>query len=154
MPEEHSAIGELTVGVYRHLRGGPVGEYEAQLRDVTRRARHGEVYVAVDVGGALLGTVTFAAHPSEYAQVTDPGEAEFRMLAVAPVARRAGVGRALVETCVVRARALGCRVLRLSTDPTMVDAHRLYEAMGFVRTPDRDWSPRPSVDLRTYALDL
>ena len=33
-------------------------------------------------------------------------------------------------------------------------AHRLYDRMGFVRTPDRDWSPRPDVDLRTYRIDL
>ena len=36
----------------------------------------------------------------------------------------------------------------------MHDAHRLYERMGFVRTPDKDWEPRPGIDLITYAMEL
>jgi hypothetical protein len=36
----------------------------------------------------------------------------------------------------------------------MVRAHRIYERLGLVRTPDRDWSPMPGVELITYRLDL
>jgi hypothetical protein len=36
-------------------------------------------------------------------------------------------------------------------------AHRIYERLGFTRTPDRDWNPLPDLDditLLTYELTL
>jgi hypothetical protein len=36
-------------------------------------------------------------------------------------------------------------------------AHRIYERLGFVRTPERDWNPVPHLDdiaLLTYELTL
>ncbi len=153
-PDEYAAIGEMTVEVYRDLHGGQLDEYELVLRDVEKRARDAEVYVAVDEAGTVVGSVAFATHGSEYAEMSGPGEAVFRMLAVSPSARGKGVGRDLVQLCVARARELGLDRLRLSTRPFMHDAHRLYERMGFVRTPKSDWAPRPGIDLITYAMEL
>ena len=65
-----------------------------------------------------------------------------------------GVGEALVRACVERAEQAGARTLRLSTQPQMAAAHRLYERLGFTRTPDRDWDPEPDVHLLTYELGL
>ena len=42
----------------------------------------------------------------------------------------------------------------LSTDRRMTTAQRLYERLGFTRLPERDWSPRPGIDLLVYAVDL
>ena len=42
----------------------------------------------------------------------------------------------------------------LSTDPRMTAAHRLYGRLGFTRLPERNWSPRPGIDLLVYALEL
>ena len=36
----------------------------------------------------------------------------------------------------------------------MRTAHRLYERAGFVRLPERDWSPVPGVNLLVYGLRL
>ena len=44
--------------------------------------------------------------------------------------------------------------VRLSTQAEMKAAHRIYERLGFLRTPERDWSPVPGVDLLTYVLPL
>jgi len=36
-------------------------------------------------------------------------------------------------------------------------AHRIYERLGFTRTPDRDWNPLPEpydITLLTYVLTL
>jgi hypothetical protein len=60
----------------------------------------------------------------------------------------------LVTNALQRARDAGAEVTRLSTAPTMHTAHRIYTDLGFRRTPDRDWSPVPDVELLTYALDL
>ncbi|MBW8486260.1 GNAT family N-acetyltransferase [Actinomadura parmotrematis] len=147
-------IGELTVEVYVH--GGLVGPesgYVATLADAADRAAKAELLVAV-ADHDVVGAVAYAPPGSPYAELAGPDEGEFRMLAVLEKARGRGAGRALVQACVDRARAAGLRGLRLSTQRNMRDAHRLYERMGFVRTPDRDWSPAPGVDLVTYRLAL
>jgi ribosomal protein S18 acetylase RimI-like enzyme len=153
-PDEYAAIGELTVRVY--LDDGLLTEtapYLATLRDVAGRAEEADLLVAVEAGD-LVGAVTFAPPGSAYAEIAGPGEAGFRMLAVAPAGRRRGTGAALVQACLARARQLGCVRVRMSTASDMTTAHRLYERLGFVRTPDRDWSPMPGVNLLTYALEL
>jgi ribosomal protein S18 acetylase RimI-like enzyme len=76
------------------------------------------------------------------------------MLAVSAAARGKGVGGALVRACIDRARESGFTGLRLSTQRNMGPAHRIYVRIGFERTPERDWSPVPGVDLLTYALTL
>lgn len=165
-PEELTAVGELTAVAY--LAGGLLafGEddpYLAVLRDARRRAEHAELLVAVRSGGdggggaaeEVLGTVTFAVHGGEYADIARPGEGEFRMLAVRPEARGRGVGEALVRACVERTAALGLARLVLSSQERMHAAHRLYERLGFVRTPERDWRPVPGLPpLSTFALAM
>jgi hypothetical protein len=76
------------------------------------------------------------------------------MLAVDPDARGAGAGEALVRACLEAASADGCSLVRLSSLESMRAAHRLYERLGFARTPSYDWSPGPGLHLRTYALAL
>ncbi|WP_282694249.1 GNAT family N-acetyltransferase [Streptomyces sp. CC208A] len=157
-PEEYEELGEVTARAYLddgHLDLGEDDDYLHVLRDVAHRAAEAEVLVAVDdEDGTVLGGVAFTAGGREYADIAVEGEAEFRMLAVAHAARGRGVGEALVRACVDRARALGSTRLVLSTQPGMVRAHRIYERLGFVRTPERDWSPVPGLLLLTYALEL
>ncbi|MGP4026970.1 GNAT family N-acetyltransferase [Actinomadura sp. 3N407] len=151
-PDEYDLIGDLTVEVY--VDGGlvsPASSYVGMLRDAAARAAESELLVA-EIGGEVAGAVAYCPPGSPYAEVAGPDEAEFRMLAVREKARGRGVGRAMVRACADRARAAGLTGLRLSTGPDMTAAHRLYERMGFVRTPDRDWAPVPGVDLITYAL--
>ncbi len=155
-PAELDAVGRLTLAAYDH--DGYLGEaedgYRSELLAAEDRAREAQLVVAVDDDGTLLGTVTFARAGTPWAEVSGPGEAEFRMLAVAAHARGRGVGDALTRWCLDRARADGCRGVVLSTLPAMHGAHRLYERLGFARTPDRDWYPAPETLLLTYRLDL
>jgi ribosomal protein S18 acetylase RimI-like enzyme len=74
------------------------------------------------------------------------------MLAVTPAARGRGVGKALVELCVRRSRELGFAGVRMSSMDLMTSAHRVYERIGFVRSPEDDWSPEPGVHLLAYHL--
>ncbi|MGI8681334.1 MAG: GNAT family N-acetyltransferase [Mycobacteriales bacterium] len=181
-PEEYAAVGELTVVAY--VAGGHGGTaYAERLRDAAGRAAAGELLVAtgsiivtsaaeksrnrgmelttIDVledrrgiSERLLGTVALFPAGAEYAQLAGAGEIEIRMLAVDPAVRGRGVGAALAAGCVQRGMATGASAIRLSTEPSMTAAHRIYERLGFRRTPDRDWSPVPGATLLTYALDL
>lgn len=152
-PGEYDAIADLTVTVYSSLEGGLHPEYAAILRRTAERAATAEVVVAVD-GGALLGSLTYVPEPGPQGSIATGNEAEFRTLVVAPEAQGRGVGRGLVRWSIDRARRDGRDRLVLSTMPWMRVAHGLYERMGFVRTPGRDWHPRPDIDCWTYALDL
>jgi len=154
-PEEYAAAGEVTVRAYDvdgHL-AGDVG-YDAQLRDIARRVELAEVLVAVDAAGEVLGTVTIVRPGSPYAEISRPGELEFRMLAVAPSARGRGIGEALTRAVLDRARALGIRQVVLSSLDGMRSAHRLYERLGFERLPERDWRPYPHISLIAYRIDV
>jgi len=154
--DEYADVGALTLEAYRvdgHLDG--VDDYGDELADAARRAAEASLLVAVDESsGRLLGTVTYCCHGTPYAEVSHPGEAEFRMLAVAPAARGTGVGRALVQACVARARTEGRSALALCSLESMRPAHRIYERMGFRRAPDRDWEPEPGIVLIGYVLPL
>jgi GNAT superfamily N-acetyltransferase len=150
---EVADAGAVTEAAYRAA-GLAVHGYVDALRDAGRRADEAELLVAVDAGGAVLGSVTFCPAGSPWRELARDEEAEFRMLAVRPDAQRLGVGRALTEACVDRARELGFRALVLSTPSVAPAPHRLYEGIGFVRDPARDWSPVPGVELFAYVLLL
>jgi len=154
-PADLPTVGDLTLAAY--VADGflsATDDYAGELRAAADRAAGGELAVAVDTHGELLGTVTFALAGTALAEVSRPGEAEFRMLAVAPSARGRGVGAALALWCVERARDRACTAVAISTMTLMRSAHRIYERMGFVRAPDRDWWPSPQVQLIAYRLDL
>ncbi|MDO0911892.1 GNAT family N-acetyltransferase [Streptomyces sp. DT2A-34] len=159
-PAEYEALGEITAQAYLQdglLDFGESDEYLGELKDVAKRAAAAEVLVAVEKG-RLLGGVTFVPSGGPMADIARSGEAEIRMLAVSREARGRGAGEALVRACVDRARATeGCVRIVLSTQRTMHSAHRIYERLGFVRTPARDWNPIPAladITLLTYELTL
>ncbi|MFF9484237.1 GNAT family N-acetyltransferase [Streptomyces sp. NPDC014676] len=159
-PGEHAELGEITAQAYLLdglLDFGESDTYLGELRNVGKRAAAAEVLVAV-ADGTVLGGVTFVPGPGPMADIAGPGEAEIRMLAVARAVRGRGAGEALVRACVDRARATGgCVRVVLSTQRTMHAAHRIYERLGFTRTPERDWGPlaeRPDLTLLTYELTL
>ncbi len=46
--------------------------------------------------------------------------------------RSAGIGRALMDAAIARARARGCVIMQLTSDASRVRAHAFYERLGFV----------------------
>lgn len=154
-PRELETVGLLTLAAYTadgHL--VPDDPYAGELLAADQRAEQADLVVAVAHDGTVLGTVTFCLPGSPWAEISRPGEAEFRMLAVAPEARGRGVGEALAAWCVDRARERGCTAVALSSLDQMHTAHRLYQRLGFVRAPERDWQPMPGVRLIAYVLEL
>lgn len=61
--------------------------------------------------------------------------AEFRRLWVRPTHRGTGIGRALTQTVIEKARSEGYETLGLTTPPWATASHALYESMGFEQTP-------------------
>jgi GNAT superfamily N-acetyltransferase len=115
-----------------------VDAYLAELLDVPSRFDVAETYVAVR-NRRIVGSVAF--YPDvvlEGWSNLPAGWAGFRALVVHPDARGGGVGRALVEQCLARAREVRAPALGIHTIALLADAVRLYERLGFVRCPEFD----------------
>jgi ribosomal protein S18 acetylase RimI-like enzyme len=151
-PEEANALGELTVRVYEAI-GATDDEYTPQLRDVRGRLETCTVLVAVDAD-RVVGGVAYVPGPGPWADRAESDEAELRMLVVDPEHRNQGIGEALTRRCIDLATEAGKRRLVLLSEADMTTAHRLYQRLGFVRTPDRDWHHSPEVDLLAFVLTI
>ncbi len=159
-PDEFTTIGDIAVAAYRSLGTEPEG-YVDYLRDTAARAEAAVVLVAVDDGAGdergrmVLGTVTYVPGPGRpLSEIEGEAEAGFRVLAVAPAAHGRGVGRAVVEAVVARARTDGKAGLAIFTRPSMKAAHHLYESLGFERDSSADWEFEPGEWLWAYRLRL
>lgn len=154
-PEEHDSLARVTVAAYRELLAEHLSEgYAAELADVAARAQASELLVAVDTEGEVLGGIAYVRTGSPLAWFDGSDIAGLRMLAVAPEAQGRGVGAALIDASVARARDEGTRLVLLHTTARMTVAHRVYERAGFRRDPERDVVLTGGLHLLAYALDL
>jgi ribosomal protein S18 acetylase RimI-like enzyme len=152
---DHAAIGEVTVAAYEEFGAAAEVGYVEHLRDAASRDREAELWVATeDETDDVLGTVTLCPNGSPWREIGTDDEAEFRMLAVAPTEQGRGVGSALMDLVVRRAREDAAAAIVLSSLAEMTAAHRIYRRQGFERVPDRDWSPVPGVDLIAFRKEL
>ena len=157
-PDELEAVAALTVAAFQQY--APLVS-PAFLRDwmsdagrIGPRLERAEVLVA-EHAGALAGTVTLYRNGEGYWMAEWPVEwATVRLLAVDPAARGLGIGRALVEACLERARALPAATVGLHTAGFMAAAQGLYESLGFVRVPSLDVSEEGAPEALAYRRDL
>ena len=114
--------------------------------------------IVAERDGELVGSVML--YPPAVSAYGDIGGSplaswpELRLLAVSPSARGLGIGRALVDACVERARALGATHLGLHTSMSMRAAMQLYMGLGFVRAPELDFQPAGAELVEGYVLKL
>jgi GNAT superfamily N-acetyltransferase len=95
-------------------------------------------------GGDAIGCVALRPLPG--------GVGEVKRMYVLRDWRGKGVGRALLETLVAHARALGYHKLRLGTLADMTGARALYASLGFV--PIDRYREDEMVDTEFYEKDL
>lgn len=161
-PSEIDDVGDLLLdayGEYAALMPEPAWRfYAADIADVRGRLEQSKLLVAEDEEG-LAGTVTF--YPPESESPWPGPWAYMRLLAVAPARRGRGVGRALVEHVIGRARERGARGIGIHTAAWMSSAVGLYESLGFTRDGRFDIEP-PGItmadgsplSIRAYRLEL
>jgi GNAT superfamily N-acetyltransferase len=90
----------------------------------------GEVLVA-ELGGRIVGAVAYVGPGVPKAEFFRTEWPIMRMLVVAPEARGHGIGRALAQECLGRAKRDGASVFALHTSELMQVALTMYQRMGF-----------------------
>ena len=149
-PNEFKAIGQLMVEVYSQLEGFPKPEahpvyYEmlAKVGELTQKEGT-ELLVAVSSEGEIAGAVVYfndirhygaddiAAHEKE--------AAGFRLLAVGPSTRGAGLGKRLTIECINKAKEANHKQVIIHSTNAMKLAWGMYERLGFRRSEDLDFS--------------
>lgn len=104
--------------------------FRARLANMAGLASAGEVIVA-ELDNQVVGAVAYIGPGLPKADFFKPEWPIMRMLVVAPSARGLGVGRALVDECLRRARRDGASVFALHTSELMQVALPMYQRMGF-----------------------
>jgi GNAT superfamily N-acetyltransferase len=151
--DELDTVAALAVDAYaeyaQHMSPDAWSAFAQNIANVRGRSNEAEILVA-ERAGQLVGTVTLFTD-WRGAQSDSYG---VRLLAVPPAERGTGVGRALMENCIERARRDGKDRVVLTTTQEMESARDLYERLGFVREPSLDHEPAPGVRAQGYALKL
>ncbi len=156
-PSELAAIQVLTLAAYQQYATlMPHWEMYLQQLLATLAGDSRAKRIVAQRNGQLVGSVLlYPASANVYGTDTaQAGWPEMRLLAVAPEARGQGVGAALLDECMRRARQAGAAWLGLHTEDIMEAAVRMYTGRGFVRTPEYDFSPAEGVLVKGYRRRL
>lgn len=103
----------------------------AHIGNMSTLANDGELIVAAEPGGRLVGAVVYVGPNAPKAAFFQTEWAVVRMLVVAPDARGQGLGRLLTEACLARATRDQAHTLALYTSALMQVALPMYLRMGF-----------------------
>lgn len=100
--------------------------------------------IVAELDGNIAGVIGYVRPQRPREEVFPPEWAVIRMLSVAPEARGHGIGRALTQECIARAKRDGASIIGLHTGPMFRTALELYLCMGFTyqrALPDRRGHP-------------
>jgi GNAT superfamily N-acetyltransferase len=132
LPADAPAIDALAVAAFEQFKDAYADwpAFRDKIGSMSALAAQGEIIVAQQ-GSRLLGAVAYIGPQQAKSAFFDPAWPIMRMLVVAPQARGLGVGRALAQECIARARRDKATVFALHTSELMSVALPMYQRMGF-----------------------
>lgn len=156
---ERRIIRDLTIAAYEQYQAVmPPGfwtRYQHNLIATLDGEGNFERIVA-EQNGSIIGSVLL--YPPEADSYTGAAIStaypEVRFLAVLPQMRGQGIGNALMMECERRAREAGAQAIGLHTAEIMQTAVRMYERLGYVRTPETDFRPGEGIVVLGYRHTL
>ncbi len=113
-------------------------DWPAMLAGLSRTSdlsASGEVIIA-ELQASFAGAVAYFGPDRPKAAFFDQSWPIIRMLVVDPAFRGKGIGRALTNECIARARRDRASLIALHTSPVMSVALPMYVRMGFVKAHD------------------
>nr|WP_299343911.1 bifunctional helix-turn-helix transcriptional regulator/GNAT family N-acetyltransferase [Allomuricauda sp.] len=162
-PSEFKSIGDLLVQVYSRLEGFPKPhehldyyQYLSTVGELTQKTGV-ELWVAVSEKEEILGAVLYFSIMEHYGSGGSASQQKnasgFRLLAVSERARGLGIGKALIEACISKARKDGNAELIIHSTEYMSVAWKMYERLGFKKSPDLDFN-QAGVSVYGFRLPL
>jgi GNAT superfamily N-acetyltransferase len=159
--DDKGAIQDVTLEAYQeysaYVSPRQWQEYRANILETLDDVET-EMQLVAEIDGAIVGSVfilpagLLTENPAK--GENQPEFPEVRLLAVKPAYRERGIGKALMEACILQARQAGERALTLHTTDLMQTAKQMYERMGFQRDPTMDFKPVGNVVIKGYRLDI
>jgi GNAT superfamily N-acetyltransferase len=152
-PDDAAGVNAVALAAFEQYRGeySDWPQFAKQVGAMASLAEHGEVIVALSEG-RVAGAVAYLGPRAAKPAMFDPAWPVIRMLVVDPSERGQGLGRALTEECIRRARRDGAAEIALHTSPIMQVALAMYLRHGFV--PLRETAPVFGVPYRIYLKRL
>lgn len=148
-----NAVNAVALAAFEQYRGeySDWTQVAQRVGAMAEFADDGEIIVALREG-RILGAVAYFSPRAAKPEMFDPAWPVIRMLVVDPAERGHGIGRALTEECIRRARRDGAAAVALHTSPIMQVALAMYLRLGFV--PLRPAPPVFGVPYRIYLKRL
>jgi N-acetylglutamate synthase-like GNAT family acetyltransferase len=147
-PEEWSHVKRMLIAYRQEFNDDPCfTSFEDELRDIEALySKPGKVkLVAVDeADGTVMGCVAL--------RMLSLDMAEMKRLYVDPAYRGRGVGRALAEAILAKAREIGFQQMVLDTSFAMKAAIPLYLGLGF--TPIEPYNDQDTATVLCLGIDL
>jgi len=119
----------------------------ASVSRMSELATSGEIIVA-EVDGEIAGAVAYIPPGAPKAAYFEPNWPVIRMMVADPERRGLGIGKALTEECLRRARRDRAELIALHTSPIMSVALPMYLRMGFTKV--RNTPPIYGVEYAVY----
>ncbi|MGH8454210.1 MAG: GNAT family N-acetyltransferase [Nevskiales bacterium] len=127
-----AAVNEVALAAFDELRHhyNDWPTFSRNIGNMASLAQTGELIVAT-IQEKVAGAVTYVGPGKKKREFFPIEWPILRMLVVAPAHRGLGIGRALTEECIRRAKRDGAPLIALHTTPIMKVALPMYERMGF-----------------------
>ncbi|RAW00976.1 GNAT family N-acetyltransferase [Pseudochryseolinea flava] len=130
LPAIVQMLADDALGKTRELYSNPLPESYYRAFDIISADNNQELIVVEDEANEVVGTlqlshITYIAHKGT--MVT-----QVEAVRIRSDKRSQGIGDAMFQWVIVRAREKGARVVQLTTDKQRPDAKRFYEKLGFV----------------------
>ena len=130
LPAIVTLLADDPLGATRETVASPLPPAYGAAFAAIERDSNQELVVVTDAHAAVVGVLQLTFIPG----ITQRGawRAQIEGVRIAAALRSGGLGRAVFEWAIARARERGCRLVQLATDKTRPDAHRFYRSLGFV----------------------
>lgn len=146
--QDADAVSRVAIAAFAQF-ASHYSDWPAMADNVSRMpelSAHGEIIVA-ESDGRIVGAVAYFGPHAPKPAFFEPEWPIIRMLVVDPLARDKGLGRALTDECISRARRDSASVIALHTTPLMSVALPMYLRMGFAKLRDA-----PDIRGQPYAV--
>ena len=131
LPAMVRLLAEDPLGAQREKLADPLPSgYLSAFEDII--ADTNQNLVVATIANEVVGVLQLTFIP--YLTYQGSWRAQIEGVRVAESCRSQGVGRALFEWAIARARERGCHLVQLTTDSQRPDALRFYESLGFAAT--------------------